>query len=224
MVMFEHVSRSQGYAFWSFVWVVLLVLPPGSRAINTAFRLNFVHGVISTAVALLCMSGYISESVTTTATITYFVVDFVNILINDFIFKVPSYQKPTARKVEYFHHCFCFFVAAMCEYRYKDFCIYAKNPFVRIMLAEVPTPFLIAWRYTEFFGLGVAFGVAFLLVRLGYQGLILVPEFISECHYSVGYGFGVPYNLMNLFFFYQIVRKVLSFEKPKKGDELKKVM
>jgi hypothetical protein len=217
---FEGVPRAQGILFWSLVWLALLILPPGSKAINTAYRLNFLHGTISTAVALLCMLGYISESVTTTCTMTYFVVDFINIMINDYHFKVPSYQKPTARKTEYFHHCFCFFVAAMSEYRYRDFCTYTKNPFVRIMLAEVPTPFLIAWRYTDFFGLGVAFGVAFLLVRLYYQGALLVPEFMKECHYSVGYGFGVPYNLMNIFFFYQIVRKIGTIAKPKKEKDL----
>ena len=221
-MMFEEVTRNQGYLFWSLVWVLLLILPPGSRAIDTAYRLNFLHGLVSTVVALLCMGGYISESVTTTATITYFIVDFVNIMINDFIFKVPSYQKPTARKVEYFHHCFCAFVALMCEYRYRDFCGYKINPFVRIMLAEVPTPFLIAWRYTDILAVGAAFTVAFLLVRIIYQGFILVPEFMTECHYSVGYGFGVPYNLMNFYFFYMIVKKVVrgddSGKKGKRED------
>lgn len=32
---------------WSLLWIILLVLPPGSKAINSAYRLNFVHGVLS---------------------------------------------------------------------------------------------------------------------------------------------------------------------------------
>ena len=221
--MFNDVTRNQGYLFWSSVWILILVLPPGSKAIATAYRLNFLHGLVSTILALLCMRGVISESVTTTATITYFIVDFINIMINDFIFKAQSYQKPSARKVEYFHHCFCAFVALMCEYRYRDFCGYSTNPFVRIMLAEVPTPFLIAWRYTDFLALGALFTLAFFLVRIIYQGFMLVPEFMAECHYSVGYGFGIPYNFMNFYFFYMIVKKIFrggedAGKKSKRGD------
>ena len=91
---------------WAIVWIVVLVIPPGSKEIVTAYRLNFCHGVMSSVMALLCMYGYVHEDVTTPCTISYFIIDFINILLNDFVFRVPSYQNPQNRRVEYGHHLF----------------------------------------------------------------------------------------------------------------------
>ena len=218
-MVLDSVTREQGFLFWTVVWIITLILPPGSTAIFTAYRLNFIHGLSSSIVAILCLYGYLPESVTTTATISYFIVDFVNILINDFYFKAPSYQKPSARRTEYFHHIFCCFVGVMCEYRYTDYCSYTSNPFTRIMFAEFPTPFLMAWRYSNSDIFGGLFVVVFFFTRLVYQGFYLVPEFMKVCHPSVSYGFGIPFNLMNFYFFYFICQKFLpSNNKGKSKD------
>ena len=201
------------FLLWCCAWIVLLMLPPGSKEIFTAYRINFTHGLVSSMMALLALLNVVDENVATMTTVSYFMVDFVNILINDFYHKVPSYQSPSGRKVEYCHHIFCCFVGIMCEIRYTTFCTYDRNPFVLLMFAEFSTPFLIAWRYTQNYFLGIVFIMSFIGCRIIYHGLILVPSFTRDCHYSVAYGFGVPYNIMNLYFLYMIFRKLLKKEK-----------
>lgn len=198
---------------WSVVWILTLVLPPGSREIETAYRINFLHGVVSSIISGLAICKYIDTNMATTATISYFAVDFINILLNDFYFRVKSYQSPVTRKVEYLHHILCFTVGIMSEFMYQDFCTFDQNPFVFLMLAEISTPFLISWRYTNNAYLGVLFILTFIGCRTIYHGLYLIPECMRSCHYSVGYGFGVPYNLMNLFFLYMIFKKLLKKDK-----------
>ena len=198
------------FCCWSAVWAVTLLIPPGPKAINTAYRINFVHGVVSSVVAVMALYGVVPYPVATMATVAYFIVDFVNILINDFVHHAPSYQRPSARRVEYVHHILCCTVGVMSELMFDQFCTFERNPFVLLMFAELSTPFLIAWRYTQRPVLGILFAVTFLGCRIIYHGGFLIPECMRRCHYSVGYGFGVPYNLMNLFFLYQIVRKLIS--------------
>eukprot|EP01041_Mallomonas_annulata_P003060 gene3060-5994_t len=182
---------------WSFLWTIVLILPPGSKEIATAYRFNFLHGVICCSIATLCLNGFVPHNVASMCTVSYFIVDFANILLNDFYFKVPSYQNAQNRRVEYAHHIFCCFVGLMCEAYFKDFCTFENNPFVQLMYSEFSTPFLMAWRYSKHDFFGFLFVVSFVLCRLVYHGLYFVPECISRCHPSVGYGFGVPYNIMN---------------------------
>jgi len=194
---------------WAIFWILLLLLPPGPKEIVSCYRLNFFHGLISSIVSILCVLEVLSFPLTTNCTLSYFVVDFINILLTDFIWKVPSYHNPQSRKVEYFHHILCFIVGLMSELYYQDYCSFEKNPFVKLMFAEIPTPFLIAWRYYKYEWIGVIFGVVFFIVRILYQGIFLVPDCIRNCHPIVGYGFGIPYNILNLYFFYGIVRKAI---------------
>lgn len=86
------VETNTAFIGWTILWIVTLILPPGSKAINSAYRINFLHGLFSSIVAALSIMDYIDTNVATTATISYFIVDFVNMLLNDFFFKVKSYQ------------------------------------------------------------------------------------------------------------------------------------
>jgi hypothetical protein len=203
---------------WTIVWTAVLVLPPGSKEIFTAYRLNFLHGLISAIVALLALYGYVDDSVASTATISYFIVDFVNMLINDFHFKVASYHTPTGRKIEYVHHVLCCSAGIMSQLVYRDFCTFDRNPFIPLMIAEISTPFLIAWRYTQSKILGLIFIILFIGCRIIYQGIYFIPECIQQCHYTVGYGFGVPYNIMNIYFLYMIFKKLIKKDKKNRED------
>ena len=77
----------KSFTFWSLLWIMLLALPPGSSAIFTLYRLNFVHGMLSSIVALLALYDYIPNSMATSCTLSYFIIDFINILLNDWVFK-----------------------------------------------------------------------------------------------------------------------------------------
>jgi hypothetical protein len=197
------------FAIWALVWTVVLNVPPGSTQIISAYRLNFLHGLLSSVVAFMCMSGLLHEDLTAKASITYFIVDFVNIVLNDHIWKAKSYQTPTARKVEYFHHFLCGGFGIFCQLYYRDVCTLDKNPFINFMLAELSTPFLIAWRYYPHNALGIIFAVLFFGVRIIYHGTVLIPDCMKSCNYTVSLRFGILYTLMNLFFMYMIVRKLL---------------
>jgi hypothetical protein len=144
----------------------------------------------------------------TMCTISYFFVDFVNNLLNDFVFKVPSYQNPQSRRVEYAHHVFCFFVGVSSQLFYKTLCPMEINPFIYLMFAEFSTPFLMAWRYFGGHILGILFLISFFACRLVYHGLYFIPRCVTECKAIVGYGFSVPYMAMNIYFFVMIVNKL----------------
>lgn len=202
------------FSLWSLVWIFLLNIK-GSTQIESAYLLNFTHGIISNVTALACLYQLIPESMTTTATLSYFIVDFINILINDFYYRAKSYQSPQNRRVEYCHHIFCCTLGLMSEYLYRDFCTFHTNPFVELMFAEFSTPFLIAWRYGDKKSdiLNTIFILSFFGCRIIYHGMIFIPTCIKKCHWSVGYGFGIPYDLMNIFFFVMIIRNVIITKK-----------
>lgn len=203
------------FFYWSILWIILLILPPGSTAISTAYRFNFIHGVLSSILAYYALEGIIPASLATMCTISYFVIDFCNNLLNDFVFKVPSYQSPQNRKVEYFHHLFCLFVGVCCETIHMDVCTFQKQPFLYLMFAEISTPFLMMWRYFGYDFLGLLFVASFFACRIVYHGLFFMPQCISLCIPLIGYGFSVPYMLMNIYFFYMIIRKIMKSGKKK---------
>ena len=203
---------------WGLFWLVTINVPPGPKEIQTAYRLNFMNGVISSIAALLALLNVIDDSIATASTISYFFIDFVNILLNDHYYKVKSYQTPIARKVEYFHHILCFGVGIFSEFHYKDVCTLERNPFIYLLLAEISTPFLIAWRATGSTLMGLIFVVLFVTVRLLYHGIYVVPDCIRHCP-LVGMGCGLPYLFMNFYFFYMIVQKLLRKTKSSKKVE-----
>ena len=166
---------------------------------------------MSSIVAVICLMGFIPTPWASTATISYFIVDFINIMLNDFYYRVPSYQKPDARKLEYCHHILCCTVGVMSEFFYQDFCTFESNPFIQLMFAEVSTPVLMIWRITGLKNdyLGGLFYATFIIFRVCYHGFFFIPECIRRCHYSVGYGFGIPYDLMNFYFVYVMIKRNL---------------
>ena len=214
------------FTAWSALWIVCLVLPPGSKSIDTSYRLNFIHGVLSILFASLALLDYLpSDNMATTCTLSYFTIDFVNILLNDFYFQVPSYQNPQNRKVEYAHHLFCLFVGLSSQGFHAELCSLpsGRQPFLYLMYAETSTPFLMAWRYFKSDILGGIFVLTFFLCRIVYHGCIFIPQCVLSCTGVVGYGFAIPYNLLNLYFFYMIMKKVLfpgkHDKKTKKGSD-----
>jgi hypothetical protein len=209
------------FTLWSLVWIFCLVVPPGSTEINSQYRLNFIHGVLSVVVASLSLLDYLPtgvDSIATTCTLSYFTVDFMNILLNDFYFKVPSYQNPQNRRVEYCHHLFCLFVGLSSQGYHSELCALpsGRQPFLYLMYAEASTPFLMAWRYFKTDALGGVFVISFFLCRIVYHGFIFIPQCVMSCTPLVGYGFAIPYNFLNLYFFYMIMKKVLFPGKPVK--------
>lgn len=213
--MEENQERYFYFTCWSILWIIILNIG-GSKEIVSSYRLNFIHGLLSSVVAILCLMNYIPYTATTTCTLSYFIIDFINIVLNDFIYQVPSYHTPMNRRVEYFHHIFCCFLGTLSEFQYKNFCTFEKNPFVQLMFAEFSTPFLIGWRITKSKILGGLFVITFFGSRLIYHLFFLIPECMTRCHWSVGYGFGIAYDLLNLFFFWGIVNKLRKSNKSKK--------
>lgn len=197
----------------------VLTLPPGSREISTAYRINFVHGVISSVAALLCMAKYIPESVTTPITLTYFVVDFFNNLLNDFYFKVPNYHIGAGRTMEYAHHILCFTVGFASQLTHKQVCDFDHNPFVELMLAEVSTPFLMMWRIQPSTWKLMLFTCVFFCNRILYHGLYFIPMCISLCEKRTAWSFAIFYDGMNVYFFFMIVMKLLRASRKKVKKE-----
>ena len=222
------------FSLWSILWILMLVLPPGSSSKYSLYRLNFVHGIICCSAATLAIYDFIPENIATTSSTAYFVVDFINMIVNDFVFKVESYQKPAQRKIEYLHHILCGGVAivshipsivGLCYFEHKEA---PRNPFLFLMYAEFSTPSLMLWRYYDekYPGsllsviLFIKFYIAFILCRILYHAFMFVPECIEKCDKTLAYAVGIPYNLMNFAFLYFVSNKLKSllFPKEEKKD------
>lgn len=207
-----HSSFYSTLFLWSFLWIVILNISPGSKNVETAYRLNFIHGFISTMLSIIFLfTPYeLSEYIVTSCTISYLGVDMINNFLNDFIWKVQSsYHNNTNRRMEYFHHLFGVTVGIYAEYQYANICTYEHNPLIIFILAECSTPFLIAWRKTGSLFLGGIFVILFISCRILYHGIYKVPELIEKCPRTLGITLGSLYNIMNIIFLYFIFSKVI---------------
>ena len=142
-------SLSAYCVYWSALWIALLRMGEGPYSDTSSYRLHFWHGVLSSLVAFLCLQGFIGEVAATPCTLSYFVVDFVKNLLQDYYYKLPSYQKGSQRIAEYGHHIFCFTVVYLSVAHLSHFCYadkFSVNPAVQLMFAEFSTPFLHIWR------------------------------------------------------------------------------
>jgi hypothetical protein len=210
------------FVFWFVTWLLVIVVPPGSTKIITAYKLNFIHGVVSSIMAVLCLYGYVPENLATMTTAAYFTLDGLNMIVNDFFYKVPSYQTGSARRVEYCHHLMCLFVNMYTEVYHAETCNnFPMNPMVNFMLSELPTPLLISWRYFGGNSLGVLFAIAFFIVRIVYLSFIFTPFAIQNCDSKLGAVLAVAFAALNIFFFYKIVAKALrDSKKSTKKDKI----
>lgn len=218
----------QYFFFWLVIWLIVVFIPPGPKAIPTAYRLNFLHGLFSAFFAFLCLLGYCPENFVTMTSMPYMVVDITKNLLNDFYFKVPYYHgNVNDRRMEYFHHFISLIVGFYAEYNYAIICDFKVNPIINIILAESSTPLLIAWRQTNSDILGFLFIINFIGVRIIYQIGFFLPEVVRACNSTFSVVASVLYALMNLYFLYTILKKLYRmamkfFKKEKKqgkGEE-----
>jgi hypothetical protein len=201
---------------WILFWQGILTIPPGPREIKSTLRLHFLNGIISSILSSLCLLGIIPEVLAISCVFGYMITDLINMLLNDFIFKVKSYHSPSARKIEYFHHSLCAIVCSVSN-TYNTYCTVNMNPIITIMLAEISTPFLIAWRWTnqENIILGILFFISFIPLRTIYQCMFYMPYLFNSCNNIVGFGLIIPYILLQLFLTYQLLikaKKILTIK------------
>eukprot|EP01031_Cornospumella_fuschlensis_P031723 gene31723-38340_t len=208
----------------SVLWILILIMPPGSKTIEASYRLNFAQGLVCSVLAILSIYDILPESITIMACTAYFFVDTVNKLLNDFVFRVPSYQKGVVRIVEYLHHFLSLTVAIYSELYYKDVCDCSQNPVLRIALAELSTPFLVAWRQTKSDVMGGLFVIVFIAVRIVYQGGVLIPFIINKCASPIIPVFSLVYVGLNVWFMVMILRKIFYGKKlASKGESVEGV-
>lgn len=201
------------------VWIGILSIPPGPKTVAASYRLNFAQGVVCSLLAILALVGKLPESLAVMSCAAYFVVDTVNKVLNDHYFRVVSYQRGIVRVVEYIHHILSIVVCFYSHVYYQEVCSCSANPVLKIALAELSTPFLVAWRQTNYEWLGILFVVVFFAVRIAYQGFFLMPEIFSTCSSVLVSGFCALYVALNAWFMYMIIVKAFfSSKKEKRRD------
>lgn len=193
---------------WIVIWRTILSLHPGTKEINSILRLHFSHGIVSSIFAILCLLQYVSENITIGCLLGYLLTDLSNMIMNDFYYKVNSYHTPTSRKIEYFHHSLCIIVSILSK-SYTNYCLLDRNPLITVILAEISTPFLIAYRWSNQKNiiLGSLFFVSFIGIRTIYQCIFFMPYIFNSCSSTIGYMFVIPYVGLQIVFTYQIVNK-----------------
>jgi hypothetical protein len=70
------------------IWQVILLLPPGAKVVHSTYRLHFLHGLLCTVLCALYFYGVVEDYIVTMTSLSYFVVDLINMVSNDFIYKV----------------------------------------------------------------------------------------------------------------------------------------
>lgn len=204
------------FILWMVIWLVTILITPGPKAIETAYRLNFWHGLISTVLVVSILFGYrlpfnMTESFVTMCPTAYFVVDMIKNLLNDFYFKVPSYHSPSNRYMEYVHHVLTLSVFVYSELYHTTLCSFTSNPMINLLLAEASTPFLILWRQTNYKILGVVFTIIFFFVRIVYHCFVFIPSALVSCHWHIAViFFGIMYASLQVIFTAQIIRKLIK--------------
>jgi hypothetical protein len=212
------------FILWTFLWLIVVLIPPGPKDNTTAYRLNFWHGLLSSGFAFLVIFDIMPENFATMTSMGYMVIDISKNLLNDFYFKVESYQRGNDRRMEYVHHWLCLGVGFYSELYYPIICTFKKNPVIYFMVAESSTPFLIAWRQYKSDWLGIAFFLVFFISRIIFQCCYFVPQLMYDCKNWLAFVCAWIYILMNLYFLWTIVNKMLRMLKKdnkKDGDSEK---
>ena len=197
------------WILWLVIWTLVLNISPGHKTVKATYRLNFWNGIASSLAAILNMLGHLTVENTTPILMSYFVVDIINNVLNDFYFKAGGYHTPFNRAVEYFHHFLCLSLGVANATVGDQVCLpQEEDRFVQLMIAELGTPFLMHWR--EFGGLtnGLIFSVLFFIVRFYYHGLYVLPHWYHSCHFGVWSFFAFSYMAMNIVFFKGILGKL----------------
>lgn len=216
------------FVVWTILWLIVVLIPPGPKAVSTAYRLNFWHGLLSSGFAFLVLNDIIPENFATMTSMGYMVIDISKNLLNDFYFKVESYQRGNDRRMEYVHHWLCLVIGFYAELYYPSVCSFSRNPVIYFMVAESSTPLLIAWRQYKYDWLGILFFLVFFLVRIVYQCCYFVPQLMMDCKTTLSTVGAVIYIAMNLYFLWTIIQKILKMlkgegkKKDKEGSNSKK--
>jgi hypothetical protein len=206
------------WILWTIIWFIVVMIPPGPKDNQTAYRLNFWHGLLSSGFAFLVLFDIMPENFATMTSMGYMVIDISKNLLNDFVFKVESYQKGNDRRMEYVHHWLCLFIGFYSELYYPSVCSFSRNPVIYFMVAESSTPFLIAWRQYKHDWLGILFFLTFFFIRIVYQCCFFVPQLMADCSTTLSTVAAWIYIAMNLYFFYTIVNKIWRMLKKSKKD------
>ena len=69
-------------------WQIILRLPPGTKVVESTYRLHFLHGLLCSVLCALYFYDFVEDYIVTMTSLSYFVVDLVNMIFNDFIYKV----------------------------------------------------------------------------------------------------------------------------------------
>lgn len=81
-------------------WQVILRLPPGTKVVESTYRLHFLHGLLCSLLSALYVYGFVEDYIVTMTSLSYFVVDLVNMISNDFIYKVQTLYHVTRIDIE----------------------------------------------------------------------------------------------------------------------------
>jgi hypothetical protein len=194
-----------------FFWCGILHMKEGARAEASTLRLNYWHGMISSYLVIHAFwkpQAY-PEKVVIACSLSYFVVDLENMIMNDFVYKVGGYQKKTARVAEYFHHILSILATFGCATALDSVCDLSTdhmrfqgphNPLIRFALADLSTPPLVMWRksgHSSLFWYSI-FACLFIAVRVFYHGIYFVPRMYHGCNQMVKVGVCL-YQVLQLF-------------------------
>jgi len=214
MVDLANLNPSQEFYFFllifMFFWCGILHMKEGARSEVSTLRLNFWHGMISSyfVIHAFWKPHAYPEMAVIACSLSYFIVDLENMMMNDFFYKVGGYQKKTARVVEYFHHILSILATFTCATGLDVVCDLSAdhmrfqgphNPLIRFAVADLSTPALVMWRKSDqrsLFWYSI-FAFLFIGVRVVYHGIFFVPRLYQGCNHIVKVGVSM-YQVLQL--------------------------
>ncbi len=206
------------------LWSLILHMKEGARADESTFRLHLWHAIVNSLLvySYFYYPGKYPEYLILASSITYYIVDVMKMLFNDFIYKVGGYQKGAARLLEYFHHFLSIAAISGCTFSLYSVCDVQSlsegwqipgplNPLIRFSIADLSTVPLMLWRRSgqKSNFMYTCFAMLFFWTRILYHGFDFIPKMYSSCNATVKYGV-VAYQAVQFVSFYFVLKKWYS--------------
>jgi len=197
------------FVLFCLLWSLVLRLCPQTKS---ECYLSIAHSVLVTYTSLACIFRGDDTALTCAASVAFFVVDAIDMMLKDGIIGSTSIGtgKPLAasRKMDYVHHVLGVTFGLVEHYYENDLCpAHVGCAFIYVQWHEISTPFYNMFRLTGQQVWGGLFALTFFLARVAGSTFVVIPLLYGNCSSLLGV-FCIPYFLLQYLWFYMIVKKI----------------
>eukprot|EP00903_Cladosiphon_okamuranus_P020877 g19172.t1 len=214
IVAWPQPSYVQALAGWFVVWAALVSIPPGHSEQRNVIRMNMVHGIVATSLAVMTILTGCDSTFSTAASVAFFAVDALVMISNGRRQKrLGEKIDSPARTMDYAHHVIGAVYGTFLLFRQGTVCqptCPAPNLYLYAQTNEFSTPFYGLYRLTRHPLAGAIFALSFFASRIVFNLLYLVPYSWSHCTFTGFMIIAAPYQLLQIVWMFLIIKKAAA--------------